>query len=155
MKSYYQILEINSKATQDEIKKAYRKLAKKLHPDLNPNDKRAAELFSQVQTAYETLSDEDKRQDYDKKIGHSQSNSTPHGNDNNFNNKQTNRSNSTNSTSSTIDFEAMHNSFESFFGFNPQTGNISNEEKLNMNKNSQKNPLDMTDMFESFMGFKK
>ncbi|WP_339652377.1 DnaJ C-terminal domain-containing protein [uncultured Maribacter sp.] len=62
---YYKILEIDKKATQADIKKAYRKLARKLHPDLNPNDKRAQQKFQQINEANEVLSDPEKRKKYD------------------------------------------------------------------------------------------
>lgn len=62
---YYQILGINKNASEDEIKKAYRKLARKLHPDLNPNDKDAHVKFQQINEANEVLSDPVKRKKYD------------------------------------------------------------------------------------------
>lgn len=62
---YYKILGIDKTASQDEIKKAYRKLARKLHPDLNPNDKEAHKKFQQVNEANEVLSDPEKRKKYD------------------------------------------------------------------------------------------
>ncbi len=62
---YYSVLNINSNATQDEIKKAYRNLAKKYHPDVNPDDPEAEKMFKQVSEAYEVLSDERKRHEYD------------------------------------------------------------------------------------------
>ena len=64
-KDYYQILGISKNATDDEIKKAYRKLARKLHPDLNPNDKEAHKKFQEVNEANEVLSDPEKRKKYD------------------------------------------------------------------------------------------
>lgn len=63
---YYKVLGIDKKATEDDIKKAYRKLARKLHPDLNPNDKNAHQQFQQVNEANEVLSDPEKRMKYDK-----------------------------------------------------------------------------------------
>ncbi len=63
---YYKVLGVDKKATADDIKKAYRKLARKLHPDLNPNDKEAQKKFQQVNEANEVLSDPEKRQKYDK-----------------------------------------------------------------------------------------
>lgn len=62
---YYKVLEIDSKASQADIKKAYRKLARKLHPDLNPNDEAAQRKFQQINEANEVLSDPDKRKKYD------------------------------------------------------------------------------------------
>ena len=69
-RDYYEILEINKNATEEEIKKAYRKLAKKYHPDANPdNKKEAEEKFKEVSEAYEVLSDPQKRRMYDQ-FGH-------------------------------------------------------------------------------------
>jgi curved DNA-binding protein len=62
---YYKILGISKTASEEEIKKAYRKLARKLHPDLNPNDKEANKKFQQVNEANEVLSDPEKRKKYD------------------------------------------------------------------------------------------
>jgi len=62
---YYKILGVNKNATQEEIKKAYRKLARKHHPDLNPNDKNAKSNFQQINEANEVLSDPEKRKKYD------------------------------------------------------------------------------------------
>jgi len=62
---YYKILGISKDATDEDIKKAYRKLARKLHPDLNPNDKEAHKKFQQINEANEVLSDPEKRKKYD------------------------------------------------------------------------------------------
>ena len=64
-KSYYEVLGVPKTANQDEIKAAYRKLARQYHPDLHPNDPSAAEKFKAVSEAYDTLGDEKKRKDYD------------------------------------------------------------------------------------------
>ena len=61
----YKILGVEKTATQDEIQKAYRKLAKKIHPDLNPGNKKAEEQFKEVASAYTLLSDEAKRKQFD------------------------------------------------------------------------------------------
>jgi len=61
---YYKILEIDKNATEKEIKKAYRKLARKYHPDVNPNDPEAEKKFQQVNEANEVLSDPEKRKKY-------------------------------------------------------------------------------------------
>lgn len=63
---YYKVLGITKNATSDEIKKAYRKLARKLHPDINPNDKDAQAKFQQLNEANEVLSNPEKRKKYDK-----------------------------------------------------------------------------------------
>ncbi|HEX8277572.1 MAG TPA: J domain-containing protein [Segetibacter sp.] len=63
---YYKILGLEKNASESDIKKAYRKLARKFHPDLNPNDKEANKKFQQVNEANEVLSDSEKRQKYDK-----------------------------------------------------------------------------------------
>ncbi|MGC1853249.1 MAG: molecular chaperone DnaJ [Solirubrobacterales bacterium] len=61
----YKVLGVSKKASDDEIKKAYRKLARKYHPDRNPDDAAAEEKFKEVQGAYDVLSDPDKREQYD------------------------------------------------------------------------------------------
>ena len=68
-KDYYEVLGIGKSATEAEIKKAYRKLALKYHPDKNPDDKEAEEKFKEAAEAYEVLSDVEKRQRYDR-FGH-------------------------------------------------------------------------------------
>jgi molecular chaperone DnaJ len=65
-KDYYSILGIKKDAKADEIKKSYRRLARKYHPDVNPNDKSAEEKFKEVQEAYDVLSDEKKRKVFDR-----------------------------------------------------------------------------------------
>src|SRR5512138_2147814 len=62
---YYKILGVDKNATLAEIKSAYRKLARKYHPDLNPNDKDAKSKFQQINEANEVLSDPEKRKKYD------------------------------------------------------------------------------------------
>ena len=64
-KDYYKILGVNKNASKEEIKKAYRKLAMKYHPDQNKGDKASEERFKEVNEAYAVLSDEEKRKQYD------------------------------------------------------------------------------------------
>lgn len=68
-KDYYEVMGVPKNASEDEIKKAYRKLAKKYHPDLNPGDKVAEEKFKELNESYEVLSDKEKRARYDQ-FGH-------------------------------------------------------------------------------------
>ena len=68
-RDYYEVLGVSKTATDDELKKAFRKLAKQYHPDLHPGDKECEEKFKEVNEAYEVLSDKDKRARYDQ-FGH-------------------------------------------------------------------------------------
>ena len=68
-RDYYEVLGVSKSASADEIKKAYRKLAIKFHPDKNPDNKEAEENFKEAAEAYEVLSNADKKQRYDQ-FGH-------------------------------------------------------------------------------------
>ena len=65
MRDLYEVLEVPRTASADEIKKAYRKLARKHHPDANPDDPKAEERFKEISAAHDTLSDVEKRKAYD------------------------------------------------------------------------------------------
>src|SRR5438128_7397175 len=68
-RDYYQVLEVGRGATSEEIKRSYRKLAVKFHPDKNPDDPHAEERFKELGEAYDVLMDDDKRSAYDR-FGH-------------------------------------------------------------------------------------
>ncbi|HQC29581.1 MAG TPA: DnaJ domain-containing protein, partial [Methylotenera sp.] len=68
-RDYYEVLGVNKDASEEEIKKAYRKLAMKYHPDRNPDNPKAEEQFKEAKEAYEMLSDDQKRAAYDQ-YGH-------------------------------------------------------------------------------------
>ena len=65
-RDYYDVLGVKRDASDDEIKKAYRKLARQYHPDRNPGDKQAEANFKEVQEAYDVLSDKARRERYDR-----------------------------------------------------------------------------------------
>lgn len=140
-RNWYRILEISEKATEQEIKAAYRRLAKKYHPDTHANDKSYVDKFNDISEAYQILGDANKRQEYDRKGGQHQQESTNH--------RQ--KAKEGQQTAPDFNFENMNKNFESFFGFNPDTKDITREDKVKM----KKNPLDTTDMFERFMGIKR
>ena len=71
IRNFYALLGVSSAATQDEIKLAYRKLAKRFHPDKNPGDKKNEERFKEISEAYNVLSDEESRRKYDLKFHYS------------------------------------------------------------------------------------
>jgi curved DNA-binding protein len=82
-KDYYKVLGVERNASEDDIRKAYRKLAMKYHPDRNPNDKQAEERFKEINEAYQVLSDSKKRAHYDR-LGSDYSNWQQRGEPGNF-----------------------------------------------------------------------
>lgn len=144
MKDYYKVLNVSTDATKDEIKKAFRSLAKKYHPDRNANDKEALRKFQEVNEAYEVLSNEEARKQYDnkRKSGFKESSKAE---ENNKKNKSSNGNKKYEDKSESM--ENLNKYFESFFGFNANTNDM-NKDKLKNNKN----PIDTSGMFESFFG---
>ena len=141
MNEYYRTLGVQPGGSQDDLKKAYRALAKKYHPDLHPGDQEAETRFKEVNEAYEVLGDPDKRKEYDAKQQTAQRHQAP--------NKA--RSATRTPRGGPVDFSQMQGGFAQFFGFDPATGQVLDEEKVSGQK---RNPLDTTDLFERFMGFK-
>lgn len=143
IKNYYQMLGVAKTATEEEIKTAFRKLAKKYHPDAHPGDVECEKKFREINEAYSVLGDAEQRKKYDEELPGAKS-AKKTGQEKQSARRQGN--------SQEVDFENIHQSFASFFGFDPREKKITNEEKLNP---KAANPLDTTDLFEHFMGIKR
>lgn len=141
----YQILGVAEDAAEEELKTAYRKLAKKYHPDAHPGDKECEKMFQAVSEAYRVLSSPQKRKEYDAQCSRQTERSRAGQNQKAAGQNQ-------NSKSSGVDFENIHRTFEQFFGFDPNSKDVTNEKKRNP---GTVNPLDTTDLFERFMGIKR
>ena len=133
--NYYEELGIRKDVSMDEIKRAYRQLAKRYHPDKNPGNEQAAKRFIRIAAAYETLVDEQKRQAYDESLMIKEKAQSP-------------KSEATYASTVHVDPRNM-NEFEAFFGFTTRGDKI-----IPTNKKSKKqsNPLDTSQMFEKFFG---
>lgn len=145
MKDYYKILNVQENATQDEIKRAYRKLAKKYHPDRNANDDNAKSMFQDVNEAYGILGNEESRAKYDSK---KENKKEFNKNENKTSSKKTSEKNSARSKEECMN--DLNNYFENFFGFDAKSNNV-NKEKLK----KKKNPIDTSNMFNSFFNLNK
>ncbi len=135
---YYNILGVSEQAEEEQIKQAYRRLAKKYHPDLNPNDSEAEEKFKNVVEAYETLGDADKRKEYDLKR-------TKTGDGRKRESTASAKSPDKNMADFTKDMER-------YFGFSFAGGQT--EKQKTGADGKKRNPLDVTEMFEAFMKVK-
>jgi len=144
VKDYYKILNLSVNANNDEIKKAFRSLAKKYHPDRNKDDKEALKKFQEVNEAYEVLSNEDSRKKYDQEMDKGSTNKET----NSKNNKSDNSNKKYQDKGESI--ENLNKYFESFFGFDANSNNI-NKDKLK----KENNPIDTSKMFESFFNIKR
>lgn len=142
--NYYQVLNISRTASMDEIKKAYRALSKKYHPDSNPRIEGAQEHFQKISEAYTVLQDLKKRKEYDKKLEKQEQTI--------FSEKQENKQSFSNRKEQTINFNEMEEQFAKFFGFHPRTGTIYSKKE---ERKKEKNPIDTTKLFEQYMGIKK
>jgi len=145
VKDYYKILNLSVNANNDEIKKAFRSLAKKYHPDRNKDDKEALRKFQEVNEAYEILSNEDSRKKYDNERS---KNKETNKETNSKNNKSDNSNKKYQDKGESI--ENLNKYFESFFGFDAKSNNI-NKDKLK----KEKNPIDTSKMFDSFFNINK
>ena len=133
--NYYEELGINKEATMTEIKRAYRHLAKKYHPDKNPGDEKAAKRFVRIAAAYEVLGDEESRKEYDNNLG------------TRGNTKGTKKQDQNVWTGFNPMDMNMSSEFENFFGFTTAGDKV--ESSDNQTK-SKTNPIDTTQMFERF-----
>ena len=143
MKDYYKILGLSPTATKKEIKKAFRQLARKYHPDLHPGDKAAAEQFKRINEACQVLSDDSKRARYDldrKQQGQRQQTQQC---------RQHTQQKAAHTSSAKPDFSQAFSrrAFEDVFfaGIQKPTPKDAGSDK--------KNPLDTSDLFKGFFGF--
>ena len=116
----YQVLQVSQNATPDQIRKAYRALARKYHPDANPNNKAAEEKFKEINDAYVILGDETKKAEYDRKASQEQraGNTGSYGNKKQEKPKQPQRTTSDRGKSDfKMDRESINKQFGDFFGF--------------------------------------
>lgn len=145
MKNYYEILGVKSDASADEIKRAYRGLAKKYHPDRNKDDKDAIAKFQDASEAYEVLGNDAEREKYDQKLANQGGNTSNTSNGFNSRNGQRRTNSKKDATCTEDHFQNLNRQFESFFGFSA-SGGVVDKDKLG----KKKNPLDTSDIFESF-----
>ncbi len=135
MKNYYAVLGVQKADSDETIKQAYRKLAKKYHPDLNPNDAGVKTKFQEVGEAWETLGNPEKRQKYDDSLL-SGSAAKPR--------QSSGRSNRP--ADAKVNYEDIMRGFQDFFS----------EDKIKKKPAStEKNPIDTSGIFEDFMNFGK
>lgn len=151
----YEILAVAKDASEAQIKKAYRNLAKKYHPDVNRGNQEAEIKFKAVGEAYNILSDKESRKNYDKAALQKEQ-ETKTGQRQKANQQRKASGAPMNQQFDIANMaQGLTQGFEHFYGFDPKSGEITREEKLNTNAKKKKNPLDTSAMFERFMGFKK
>ena len=133
MNTYYEILGLKQTADEDEIRRSYRKLAKKYHPDLNPGDAVCEQKFKEISVAYETLSDPQKRKEYDEKLSVKP------------------KVGAKKAKSKTgAGFSNMKFDFDEMFGFETDSDGEIKSKKI---KTEPAGPIDAEDIFSRFMGF--
>lgn len=138
MKDYYTILKVSKNSTAEEIKKAYRKLAVEFHPDRNQGDAKKAEIFREINEAYEIIGDEIKRKQYDEGGTKNKKESKSEGN------KKTSGAGMGTASFDINDFEKR---FESFFGFSKDGAKV--------DKGNGGHKINTTAMFDNFFKVKK
>ena len=134
----YQVLGVSSNASEDSIKKAYRKAAKECHPDTHPGDKKAEERFKVIGEAYHILSDRQRRKEYDEK----NKQRTVNGN------KEKNR---TVHKAGFVYPGDLEKEFEKFFSMG-NTNKTGSKEETKKQQNIKS--MDVSSLFERYMGFK-
>jgi DnaJ-class molecular chaperone len=140
---YYKILQLNNKATQDDIKKAYRSLAKKYHPDANPGNKQAEETFKKISEAYAVLSDKTQKENYDRIMsGGAPSEHEPESQPRQAYRPRPNVNGS--------DFFGQNSIFEDFFGYDPKSGSPDLK-----TKNDKVRPMKTNEAFQAIFGKRK
>ena len=145
---YYKILGVPKEADEEQIKQAYRRMAKKYHPDLNPDNPQAEARFKDIVEAYETLGDAERRKAYDVKQDKAAGRNREAGQGGAKNGDFT----------PNMDFGAFTKDMEKYFGFS-FTGGAARRDRTrppNGKKagSGKRNPLDVTEMFETFMKMK-
>lgn len=139
MKDYYAVLGVEREASPEQIKKAYRQLAKKFHPDVNGGDPQAEARFKLVHEAYSTLGNPELRAAYNQQL---RSTGNPGG--------AKGATSSTNTEKVWSDPSRMQEQFEQFFGYSPKGKESSNSGKADPNKG-----MDMSAMFDRYFGVRK
>ena len=143
MTDYYKTLGVPKTATEAAIKKAYRKLAKKYHPDANPDNPKAEKVFKAVAEAYGILGDKDKRAAYDLRISGGPAQSQAHAKSRAY------RSSSGFRRTSELtedDFRRTGSAFENFFGFNPES------DSPDLKKDPNVKPMKTADAMKQMFG---
>jgi curved DNA-binding protein len=128
---YYQILGVGRESSPEELKKAFRRLARKYHPDVNPGNKEAETTFKRINEAYNTLSDPRLKAAYDSRLG---------------GNKDAPRETTSTAKRNHQPFDPrnLDQEFASFFGFHPKTGETFSQAER------KPNPMDTSKLFEHY-----
>lgn len=143
MTDWYSVLQVSRQASEGEIKSAYRKMAKRCHPDAHPGDQKCEARFREITEAYTILSDANKRRKYDEELGRQPKEEEK-------TSKAPREKTKSGTDAAKVNFEDISRNFESFFGFDPKTKEVVNEKKLKPDYKTG-NPLDTTKIFEAFM----